>query len=478
MFELCEDGCMNSSTPFAALADTSVEFVLPVVDAVPDDELLADKVLLAEIRRRVDAADAVISAELAHRSRPELGYSGLAQRMGARTPEKLIQDLTGVSARDARTQVRVGTLISAHSAYDPDASPPDALDPADESAPTSEAWLADVAVAVASGALTLNAADAIRTGLGTPTDDVSVAALTEAATTLLRESNDLTVEKLAARARELRAALDIAHVADLEAALRDKRYLRLRRLPTGMTALDGLLDPESAAELTAIVDAATSPRRGGPRFVDPELAQQAEALISDARTTEQIALDTFVQLLRLGTGADSTAFLGARRPAAQLLVTLADLETGTGAAYFEGHGEPVSIATARRAICDAGVTPILFGESGEVLNLGRELRLFTRRQRQALAARDGGCIWPGCDRPPSWCEAHHINEWFRDHGRTDVADGVLLCRHHHMLLHNNSWRITRSGTEYSLIPPTSIDPEQKPRHIRQGNPALRRLAVN
>lgn len=461
---------MNPSTPFAALADTSVEFVLPVVDAVPDDELLADKVLLAEIRRRVDAADAVISAELAHRSRPELGYSGLAQRMGARTPEKLIQELTGVSARDARTQVRVGALIMTR---DPETSEADAGPPA-----VPEPWLTGVASAVAVGSLSLNAADAIRTGLGAPTDDVPMAALSDAANLLLAESADLTVEKLAARARELRGALDVAHVADLEAALRDKRYLRLRRLPTGMTALDGLLDPESAAELTAIVDAATSPRRGGPRFVDPELAQQAEALISDARTTEQIALDTFVQLLRLGTGADSTAFLGARRPAAQLLVTLADLETGTGAAYFEGHSEPVSIATARRAICDAGVTPILFGESGEVLNLGRELRLFTRRQRQALAARDGGCIWPGCDRPPSWCEAHHINEWFRDHGRTDVADGVLLCRHHHMLLHNNSWRITRSGTEYSLIPPTSIDPEQKPRPIRQGNPALRHLAVN
>ncbi len=449
---------MTSPTPFSALADTSVAFVPPAVTGLSDDELLAEKVLLAEIRRRVDAADAVISGELAQRSRPELGHDGLAQRLGARTPEMLIQTLTGVSARDARTQVRVGTLM-ADLATD---------------APSAEPWLRDVAAAVTAGALTLDAADAIRSGLGTPTEEVPAALLSKAAGQLLREAADLTLEQLAVRARAIRTALDVERVAEREEALRQKRSLILTRLPDGMTRMVALLDPENAAQVRAIVDAATSPRLGGPRFVDETLVARADALRDDPRTTEQIALDTLVELLRLGTHADVTAFIGARRPAAQLLVSLADLESGTGAAYFEGQSEPVSIATAQRVVCESGVVPILFGD-GDVLNLGREFRLFTRRQRIAIAARDGGCIWTGCERPPSWCEAHHINEWFRDHGRTDTADGVLLCKHHHLLLHNNRWRIVRTGVDYALIPPADIDPLQTPRPLRRRSPALERM---
>ncbi len=95
------------------------------------------------------------------------------------------------------------------------------------------------------------------------------------------------------------------------------------------------------------------------------------------------------------------------------------------------------------------------------MNVGREQRLFTTRQRIGLAARDAGCLSPGCARPPSWCEAHHINE-FHDGGRTDIADGVLLCRYHHLLLHEQKWHITRHGADYFFVPPRSIDPDQTP----------------
>ena len=114
-------------------------------------------------------------------------------------------------------------------------------------------------------------------------------------------------------------------------------------------------------------------------------------------------------------------------------------------------------------MCADGFVPILFDKDGQqIMNVGRDERFFTPRQRTGLAARDGGCRFPDCDRPPSWTEAHHINEWDRDHGRTDIADGVLLCRHHHMLVHNNGWQITRTGTEYFVVPPRSLDAEQHP----------------
>ena len=90
------------------------------------------------------------------------------------------------------------------------------------------------------------------------------------------------------------------------------------------------------------------------------------------------------------------------------------------------------------------------------------MRLYTRRQKVALAARDGGCLFPTCERPPSWTEAHHIKHWARDRGETNVNEGVLLCRHHHLLVHNNHWEIERVNSAYWLIPPRDIDSTQEP----------------
>lgn len=411
---------------------------LPTLSAVSDDVLLATQRSLADVRRQVDAAAASVAAEIAHRSRPELGYDGLAQRLGARTPMLLVQQVTGATARDAGTLVRTGTMLT-------DTTP----------------WLRCIAAAVKNATLSVDAADAIGTGLGQPSDTVPVTALTVAAEMLLAQARTLTPERLAARARDARAELELAEVANREAALHAQRTLTLTRRPDGMTRLTALLAPEDAATVWAAYDSATSPRRGGPRFVDPDEVQRAAAITDDSRTTEQLALDVIVELIRLGTAVAPTALLGKKRPAVTVHVTAADLNAGVGVARFEGQPAPISINTAARMICHVGILPVLF-DGGQVLNLGREQRLFTRRQTLSLAARDGGCIFPDCGRPPSWTEAHHINQWHRDHGRTDIADGVLVCRHHHLLIHNNGWHITRERAQYFFVPPPDLDPQQRP----------------
>jgi hypothetical protein len=143
----------------------------------------------------------------------------------------------------------------------------------------------------------------------------------------------------------------------------------------------------------------------------------------------------------------------------RVIVASRALEERIGRGFIDGQTEPVSIATVERHACTAGTVRLTVDghpdNAGQPLNLGRERRLFSRAQRLALAARDGGCRWPGCERPPSWCEAHHIEHWQRDRGRTDVADGILLCRHHHLLAHNNGWEIQRDGPRYLLVPPES-----------------------
>jgi hypothetical protein len=324
-------------------------------------------------------------------------------------------------------------------------------------------WLTPIAEAVAAAVISVEAAEAIRIPLGEPTADITELTLTDAAAHLVELAQTLNVDELMQRARALRDDLDEAGIAERESERRERRSLRVFPQPDGMTKLVWLLDPESAAIVTATYDQLTSPRRGGPRFVDPSEKARADAITADPRTTEQLAHDGFLQLLMIGTDVAPDTVIGTNRPAVRVLVTEQALRDGAGHGRIEGQLDPVSIATVQRALCDTGIQPIIFDDAAQQpLNVGRAQRRFTSRQRIALAARDGGCRWPGCTRSVLWTEAHHINQWKRDHGNTDVADGILLCRHHHMLLHDNGWRITRSGAQYRLIPPRLQDPTQTP----------------
>ena len=77
----------------------------------------------------------------------------------------------------------------------------------------------------------------------------------------------------------------------------------------------------------------------------------------------------------------------------------------------------------------------------------------SRGQWIALVARDGGCIAPGCHRPPEWCEAHHVVPWVLG-GRTDIDKLALLCRIHHRHSHEGGWIVARDEHgRYTLRPP-------------------------
>jgi HNH endonuclease len=84
----------------------------------------------------------------------------------------------------------------------------------------------------------------------------------------------------------------------------------------------------------------------------------------------------------------------------------------------------------------------LGGAPAQPLELGRAVRVVSAAQRTALAVRDGGCSFPGCDRPLAWCDAHHLRHWLHG-GPTDLANLVLLCRAHHRAVHEGGWRLHR-----------------------------------
>jgi len=421
------------------------------ISGVSDAELMSTMRAWAQARRVVDAGLATLAGEVAARSSLELGYGGLAQRAGARTADILVSQLTGTSGAEARTITTVGTMLN-----EPDA------------------WLGEVATRVAAGQVSVGAAAAIQTGLGSPSPTVAADDLADAAHSLLTEAGSLPPEKVARQARELRDELDEAGIADREAHRYSKRFLRLIPQPDGMTRLAGLLDPESAALVTDAIDAVTSPRRGGPRFIDPDAVAQADAIVNDSRSTEQLALDALVQMVRIATTADPGRVFGTRKPAVRVHVTDADLRRGAGTAHLESQSAAISVASANRIACTDGYVPILFDDHGKALKLGHTQRLFSDHQRTVLAAIWGGCAHPHCDRPPSWTEAHHINEWKRDQGRTDIQDGILLCKHHHLLVHNNHWRIQRTGTDYELLPPPGDSLHRAAITLTPKNPTHRR----
>lgn len=408
---------------------TTVTLEVPALDGVAsasDERLVEWMQRWAEARRVVDSGLALLAAQVQARSALELGYAGLAQRTGARTPDALVARVTGTSGPEARTLVAVGTLMT-------------------EPSP----WMAEVATRVAAGEVSIGAAEAIQRGLGRPSADVAADDLADAAHALIVDVGGWSPEKVARRAREVRDELDADGVADREAALREKRFLRLTPQPDGMTRIYGMLDPESAALVTDAIDLVTAPRRGGPRFVDERAKARAEAIVNDPRTTGQLALDALVQMVRIAGAADPGRVFGTHRPAVRVHVS--QRERRSGLAIIEGQTAAVSVATAERLACADGYLPMLF-DGAQPLDLGRSHRLYTSRQRDVLAAIWGGCAVRGCDRPPSWTEAHHIDEW--DHGgKTDMSNGILLCRHHHMWIHNWGWTICRGGDRWFLEPP-------------------------
>jgi hypothetical protein len=401
------------------------ETVHPVSDAELSELIAAS----SEHRRLADAHLVVLAGEVALRSAPELGHGGLAQRSGHRTPEKMIQAITGSTARDAAQAVRIGGLSRTHP------------------------WLASVTQAVAKGSISTDHAESILKGLGSPSEDISSSVLATAAEALAFEGVAIDADRLFKSAQFARDEIDAAGLTDRARAAHEARELKVMTLRDGSVRISWLLDAIQGSVLKSVFDRATSPKRGGPRFVSER--DQMQRIADDPRSVEQLASDVFFQLITAGAEVDPSHLLGTGAPGVRVTVTERQLRARTGHGRLGRRAVPIE--TIERLACTNGTVELVVTGLGEPLDVGRKSRLFTARQRRALEVRDGGCMWgETCDRPPSWCEAHHIEHWARDGGRTDVADGLLLCKHHHLLLHDHHWEIERRGTgrtEYWLIPP-------------------------
>jgi hypothetical protein len=206
-----------------------------------------------------------------------------------------------------------------------------------------------------------------------------------------------------------------------ETALRSLSSLRLCPLDNGMIAISGQLDPEAGAVLTAALDPLSAPNpceaNGGhdPRPAD---RRRAEALIEICR-----------RAAAAGGAAPATT-------KAQIVVLidndpLANAIRGAGTTLT---GQVLSPETVRKLGCDASIIPIVLGSRGQPLDVGRTKRLVTPAMLAALWVRDKGCTFPGCGRPPQYCDAHHAIHW-ADGGPTCLLNLALLCGYHHSWVH-------------------------------------------
>jgi hypothetical protein len=155
-------------------------------------------------------------------------------------------------------------------------------------------------------------------------------------------------------------------------------------------------------------------------------------------------------------------------PKAVLMLTI-DFETLSaqfGAARVLGtlgDGTLLGCDTVRKLACDAGIIPVVLGGAGEILDVGREQRLFSKGQVRALWLRDGHCSFPGCDAPAAWCDAHHLVHWI-DGGLTDLGNAALLCGRHHTIVHRDrlAGTVTEQGVVWDLRPGSYRPPDPPP----------------
>lgn len=182
--------------------------------------------------------------------------------------------------------------------------------------------------------------------------------------------------------------------------------------------------------------------------------------IGDTRTLGQRRCDGLVEAVRQALHAGGLPSAGGVKPRLVVTIPYSCLKNRTGAGRL-ADGTQLSPSLTRQLADDAEIVPVWLSPSGMPLDVGRTQRLFTGRIRTALDLRDRGCAWPGCDRPPSWAQAHHIRAWI-DGGSTDLDNGVLLCLFHHHEIEKADWTVTVRGGRAWFTPLRWIDVQQKP----------------
>ncbi|GAA4984162.1 HNH endonuclease signature motif containing protein [Actinopolymorpha pittospori] len=338
--------------------------------------------------------------------------------------------------------------------------------------------------ALSDGEISLGQAQVIERAIRRLPNDVDADVKAEAEAFLLDSAQALDVDDLDKAGKHLYEVIAPEdaerrigkQLEEQERRARENRTLSFGPVRDGMGTVFLRADLPTLAILQALLDPLARPRPSGPDG-------------PDLRSSERRQADAFAELLSQAQAAVDAPARGSIRPRLTVTVnhddlvarlgygTLNSVLTDSGPAHLKvkthrdedgsgGHavigyritGPPLSATLVRQLACDAEIIPVVLGGDGAVLDLGRGTRLFTSSQRHALAERDGYfCHFPDCRRPEKWTEAHHIQHWV-DGGATDLNNGVLLCQHHHTVIHTKGWTVRMGPDGHpEYIPPPWVD---------------------
>lgn len=461
-------------------------------------QLLAVNAAMGTLQRRFDGLRAEVAAGIEHESRPELGPDGLAKQQGFRNSATLIAATTGGTTGDASKLTKLGKATAPRSNLLGEKLPP--------KYPAVQDALQRGTIAAAAGSLIVGMLDRARLNASIEQIGEAEALLVEGAAGLSCDD----VRKLVTRAEawlnpdgvepredEARASrsltmferdgslfvnfrTDVASGAPIKNAIQAWVTATFQARNTNANA-NANANPNAGHSDTCEGEACegtgegASEGSGSGAGVGAGSGAGATSAAGDApdgwvmpgddrRTVAQLQADAVTAICEHITGCDNNE-LPLTGATVIVRVSLDDLTDGTGVATIDGTDQPISITTCRQMAASGGVIPAVLGSDGEILDWGREKRLFTRAQRLALVERDGGCVM--CGLPPQMTKAHHIRWWQRDTGPTDLSNGVLLCTSCHHRIHDNGWNIHVDGTKRTskvwIIPPATVDPTQTPR---------------
>ncbi len=423
------------------------------LDRLTGDGLLGVLSKAAALGRGIEAILAAVSSEVAVRSDPVRGSTGLAARLNFARPSHLVEMVAGVSATAALRMIRVGGLTSPRTT---DAGLP--LPP----------LFPVVGDALRAGLIGLETADVIGRELSSAAPRAEVDRLAVAEQILVGQATGtgtdlglpLSPDLVAIQAKQWRDLLDQNGIEPrAEKAFTNRDFWISRTATNGLHRFGGQVTIDVAAKLHALFDAVLSPRTESRFHTDNSDTTAATAATAESgvpretRTPGQLRADVFAAMIdSLARSVDAPTLTGAA-PTVVVRVTADVIELGRGTGDIVGVPDPVPYSMIKQILCDSSVLPAIIDPNGALVALGNEQRLFTRAQRMGMIARDGPtCAVTGCHIPATGCEAHHITEHSAG-GPTHTDNGILCCWFHHRMIDTGVFSIeVIRGTPIVTIP--------------------------
>lgn len=262
---------------------------------------------------------------------------------------------------------------------------------------------------------------------------------------LVQAARTMPVRDLRGRVERWKADVAAEAAARDEAERFERRGFMAVPGSDGMVGVNGKLDPENGQAVVSAVRA----------MVD----SWTRSGVQDARTRTQMRADAIGEICRQWLDRIDRPVVGGERPHVTVTVDLEILEGRAGRRCELDDAGAVTAEAARRVACDASVTRVITRGVSEPLEIGRQTRVVSPALRRAVVVRDRHCRFPECDRPPAWCDAHHIRHW-ADGGATDMSNLILLCRRHHRAVHHEFRLEVVAGEPLFLTPEGWVLPDQ------------------